>query len=72
MLDASGLSLLGGSVGQATGLTSQYAFIGYKTTQPYDTARISISSQLLSADLGSNLYVHEMCTAGNLVEIVTP
>lgn len=71
-LDASGLSLLGASVGQATGLTSKYAFVGYKTTLPYDTARISVSSQLLSADLGSNLYVHELCTAGNLVEVVAP
>ncbi len=71
VLDGSGLALLGFSTDQA-GLGNTYAFIGYKTTLAYDTARIAISSDLLSADLGSNLYVHEMCTAGRLVDVVVP
>jgi len=69
-LDASGLSLLGFSTDGL--INDSYAFIGYKTTLPYDGARISVSSDLLSADLGENLFVHEMCTGGNLVEVVTP
>lgn len=60
--DATGLELLGQSVAGTT-----YAFVGYKTTTAYDTVRISISSDLLSADAGPNLYVHELCTGGNLV-----
>lgn len=72
VFDSSGLSLLGFDPLGELGVTSAYAWVGYKTTLPYDTARVSISSDLLSADLGSNLYVHEMCTGGNLVEVVTP
>ncbi len=69
-LDASGLSLLGFSTDSL--LSGSYAFVGYRTTLPYDTARISISSDLLSVDLGESLFVHEMCTGGNLVDVTTP
>lgn len=60
-LDTSSLELLGFTVAGTT-----YAYVGYKTTAPYDTARISISSDLLSVDAGPNMFVHEMCTAGRL------
>nr|MBV6628720.1 hypothetical protein [Oceanococcus sp. HetDA_MAG_MS8] len=65
-IDASGLSLLGFSTDQIAGGT--HALVGYRTSQPYDQVRLSFSSDLLSADLGQNVFVHEICTDGRFVE----
>ena len=66
-IDASTVGLLGFSTRQI-GNGNNYALIGYKTTKPYDKAQLSISSALLSLDLGDKLYIHEFCTAGDLVD----
>lgn len=63
----SSLSLLGLSTNQLS-TDAGYALIGYKTTKPYSRAQLSISSGLLSLDLGEKLYIHEFCTAGRLVD----
>lgn len=64
-VDATGLSLLGFSTDQ---LGSVYALVGYKASEPFDAARLSISSDFLSVDLGENLFIHELCTGGRLVD----
>ncbi len=64
-MDTSSLSLLGLSV---AGIN--YAWVGYKTTKPYDTVRLSFSSDLLSLDVGESMYIHEMCTHGSVVPMV--
>lgn len=61
-LDASGLSLLGRSIGGTA-----HAVVGLKTTLPYDSARIRAGSGLLSVDVGPSVFVHEFCTDGRLV-----
>lgn len=62
VLDATAIDLLGqGLVGPV------YAFVGRKVTKPYDKATISLEGDLLAADVGDALYVHELCTAGTLV-----
>lgn len=62
--DATALDLLGTSV---TG--PAYAFIGRKVTQPYDRATISLAADLLAADVGEAMFVHELCTDGNIVPV---
>lgn len=61
-LDATALDLLGmGVVGPA------YAFIGRRVTQPYDRATIALAADVLAADVGEAMFVHEMCTDGQIV-----
>ncbi len=64
VLDATALDLLG------TGLTGPtYAVIGRRVTQPYDRATISLSADVLAADVGDAMFVHEMCTDGAFVSM---
>lgn len=65
-IDSSGLSLLGFSTDQLTG--ASYALVGYKTIAAFDQVRLRLSSDFLSVDLGENLFIHEVCTGGNLVD----
>ncbi|MGH8504980.1 MAG: hypothetical protein ACRETM_03345 [Stenotrophobium sp.] len=55
------IALLGQNV---TGATN--AFVGVQATKPYDSANISLSPPLLSADVGDAMHVNELCTAGNM------
>ena len=66
-LSTSNLSLLGLAV-NPIGTDSAYALVGYRTTKPYTRAQLSISAGLLALDLGDKLYIHEFCTAGELVD----
>lgn len=43
------------------------AYIGVKTTKPYDRATIMLTPMLLDADVGEALRVHEMCMHGRFV-----
>lgn len=62
VLDATALDLLGfGVVGPV------YAYVGRKVTLPFDRAVISLQAGLLAADVGESMYVHELCTGGDLV-----
>lgn len=70
-IDSSGLSLLGLSTDQLVGGAS-YALLGYKTTADFDQVRLRLSSDFLSVDLGENLFIHEVCTGGNLVDPPAP
>jgi hypothetical protein len=66
-LDATALDLLG------QGITGPvYAFIGRKVTQPYNRATISLEADLLAADIGDAMYVHELCTGGRIVDAPAP
>lgn len=60
--DATQLDLLGTSI-----MGTPYAFIGRKVTKPYDRAVISLQADLLAVDAGEAMYVHELCTGGNIV-----
>lgn len=64
-LDSTGLSLLGLSTDLIGGA---YAMLGYKTKMPYDQVRMSIGSNFLSVDVGENVFIHEICTGGRLVD----
>ena len=55
------IALLGTNV---TGSTN--AFIGVKATKPYDSADISLTPSVLSANVGDAMHVNELCTAGTL------
>ncbi|MFA5940714.1 MAG: hypothetical protein WC809_15260 [Sinimarinibacterium sp.] len=67
VLDATAIDLLGtGVVGPV------YAFVGRKVTKPYNKATISLEGDLLAADVGDAMFVHEMCTAGTLVAAPAP
>jgi hypothetical protein len=55
------IALLGNN---ATGTTS--AFIGVQATKPYDSANISLTPSVLSADVGDAMQVDELCTGGTL------
>lgn len=64
VLDATALDLLGvGAVGPV------YAYVGRKVTKPYDRAVISLQAGALAVDVGEAMYVHEMCTGGDLVPV---
>ncbi|MDB5987476.1 MAG: hypothetical protein JWR16_2529 [Nevskia sp.] len=59
------LKVIGGS-------TPTVAFIGVKTTKAYDTAQISLTPGLLTANVGDAMHIHELCTDGRLVTPVAP
>lgn len=61
-LNQSTLDLLG-----AVNVGTARAFVGVKTTKPYDTATIGITPGILSANVGEAMKVHELCTKGHLV-----
>lgn len=61
-LSQSTLDLLG-----AVNVGTARAFVGVKTTQPYDTATVGITPGVLSANVGEAMFVHELCTKGRLV-----
>jgi hypothetical protein len=48
----------------ASGLTN--AFIGIQATKPYDSANISLTPAVLSADVGDAMHVNELCTGGTI------
>lgn len=51
-----------------TGVTGEDAlFVGIRTTKPYDYAQLAQGSQIISANVGESMYVHEMCTRGHFV-----
>lgn len=64
VLDATGMSLL-----NMTMVGPDYAVIGYRARGSFDRATISVSSDLLSANAGEALRVHEMCSDGNIVPL---
>lgn len=39
-----------------------FAFVGLKSTKPFDHATLSLTPAVLSADIGEAMYVYEMCT----------
>lgn len=43
------------------------AFVGVETTKPYDTAQISLTPGVLSANVGEAMRVYELCVDGKLV-----
>ncbi len=43
-------------------------WFGLQATQNYDRVALSISSALLSANVGEQLYAHELCLGGNFVD----
>ena len=61
-LDATTLDLLG-----AIAVGDPRAFVGVKTTKAWDSASIGVAPDLISADVGEAMYVHELCTGGRLV-----
>lgn len=54
------------SIDQLTG--ASYARVGYKTTAAFNQVRLRLSSDFLCVDLGENLFIHEVCTGGDLVD----
>jgi hypothetical protein len=58
----SALSLLGVGVSSPSTL-----WFGLKTTKPYDTATISLTPAVLSADVGDDMQIYEFCPGGSLV-----
>lgn len=66
-LHTANLSVLGLSPARP-GSENAYALVGYKTTKPFNRAQLQIGSSLLSLDLGEKLYIHEFCTAGEVVD----
>lgn len=65
VLSTSSLSLLGLSTNDLA--DRSFAFVGYKTTKPFDAVRLELGAQLLSLDVGPSVYIHELCTDGDLV-----
>lgn len=61
-IDATTLDLLG-----AVGVAPARAFVGVKTTTPWDSASIGITPTVLTANVGDAMFVHELCTGGSLV-----
>lgn len=61
--DATSVDLLGQSL-----LNPGYAFVGRKVTQPYNRVHVGLQGDFLSADVGEAMYLHEVCTAGTLVD----
>jgi hypothetical protein len=55
------IALLGNNV-----LGTTNAFIGVQATKPYDSANISLTPSLLSADVGDAMHVNELCTGGTM------
>ncbi len=47
-------------------------FIGVKATKAFDTASISLTPAVLSANVGEAMYVHELCTKGRFVAAPSP
>jgi hypothetical protein len=47
--------------------TDARLFIGVKTTKDFDTASIALTPNVLSANVGEAMYVHELCTKGHFV-----
>lgn len=66
-LNTNSLSILGLSPNQPNA-KSRYALVGFKTVKPYNRAQLSISAGLLSLDVGEKLYIHEFCTAGDVID----
>lgn len=50
-----------------SGLGDQIGFFGFKATQPYDRATISLIPTLIAANVGDAMKAHEMCTNGSFV-----
>ncbi|PPE74323.1 hypothetical protein C3942_09860 [Solimonas fluminis] len=44
--------------------THERAWVGFKSTQSFDKATITLEPGLLSANVGKAMYVHELCTGG--------
>ncbi len=63
-LTQNGLDLLGQTLAGDV-----FAFVGLKATKPFDTATLSLTPGLVSADVGEAMYAYEMCT--NL-EVIPP
>ncbi|TJY65063.1 hypothetical protein E4T66_02240 [Sinimarinibacterium sp. CAU 1509] len=59
------IGLLGDLLGNLVGDT--YAYVGVKTLKPYRFASVSLSTLLISADVGTAMKAHEFCTDGTLV-----
>lgn len=47
-------------------------FVGIKATKAFDTASIALTPNVLSANVGEAMYVHELCTKGRFVTPPTP
>ena len=62
--NATAIDLLGQGV---TGVP--YAFIGRDVRLPYNRAEIKMKGDLLAANVGEAMYVHELCTAGSIVDV---
>ncbi len=45
---------------------TQYGFVGFKTTKPYDRAMVSVGAGLLTLDLAKDsVRIHELCVVGH-------
>lgn len=64
VLDATALDLLGVGISGPV-----YAYVGRKVTKSYDRAVISLQAAALAADVSEAMYVHELCTGGDLVPL---
>jgi hypothetical protein len=64
VLTGSALDLLG-----AFSVANHRAFIGLRTTKPYDSVSVGILPLLISADVGEAMRVHELCTDGHFVPV---
>lgn len=62
-IDASALDLLG-----TISAGVRRAFVGVRTTLPYDTVSIGLLPRLLSVNVGDAMRVHELCTQGHFVD----
>lgn len=62
VFDATQIDLLGQNI-----VGSPYVFVGRKVTKPYDRVTVSLAANVLAADVGEAMYVHEVCTDGALV-----
>ncbi|NKF21438.1 hypothetical protein [Solimonas marina] len=55
----------------ATVLGDKSIFLGIKTKKAFTRATVSLSTTLLSANVGDAMYVHELCTGGDFVTAPT-
>lgn len=62
--DATTVDLLG-----VDGFGGGRIFLGRQVTQPFNRIVISLSGDLLSADVGEAMYVHEVCVDGVIVDV---
>ncbi|MDB5969439.1 MAG: hypothetical protein JWQ90_1889 [Hydrocarboniphaga sp.] len=62
LVDESALDLLGQNL-----VGEDRLFVGVKTTKDFDTASIALTPNVLSANVGEAMYVHELCTGGHFV-----